>query len=320
MTEVSDTKRLPKDPKVTVVVITYRHEDVLAEAIDSIAAQRAEFPLEIIIAEDCSPDRTREVALAMLRKYPALVRVVFTDANKGMNRNFRFALGLARAPLIALCEGDDVWIDPEKLRRQVMALEHNADVDLAITRGYRLYADGRRELDWDYGEVARRLTLDQLFASAGQVAPSASLVWRSAATHELPGWFDDAGSGDLFLILATSARGGAIYDPVPAVGYRVAQPTSFTAWFDAISLKRRIEHQNEFARLLKLACAHYGVDPSVMRDRFHDFYYSIGQWQMRRGRPLAALKAFAKMDPALTIQKAGRRLRRLAAPGSVNRR
>lgn len=319
MTEVSDLKRLPKDPKVTVVVITYRHEDVLAEAIDSIAAQRTDFPFEIIIAEDCSPDRTREVALAMQRKYPALVRVVFTEANKGMNRNFRFALGLARAPLIALCEGDDFWIDPEKLQRQVTALEQNPDVDLAITRGYRLYADGRRELDWDYGEIARRLTVEQLFAAAGQVAPSASLLWRASATQDLPGWFDDAGSGDLLLILATSAGGGAAYHPAPTVAYRVAQPTSFTTWFDGVSLQRRIDHLNENARLLKLGCAHYGVDPSVMRDRFHDFYYSIGRWQMSRRRPLAALKAFARMDPGLTIQKAGARLRRLAAFRSASR-
>ena len=319
MTEVSDAKRLPTDPKVSVVVITYRQEHVLAEAVDSIAAQRTDFSFEIIVAEDCSPDRTREAALATQRKYPALVRVVFTDANKGMNRNFRFALGLARAPLIALCEGDDVWLDREKLHRQVMALEQNTDVDLAITRGYRLYADGRRKLDWDYGEVARRLTVEQLFASAGQVAPSASLLWRATATHDLPRWFDDAGFGDLLLILATSARGGAMYDPAAAVGYRVAQPTSFTAWFDGVSLKRRIDHLNEAERLLKLACAHYRVDPSVMRERFHDFHYSIAQWQLRRRRPLAALEAFARMDPGLTIEKAGKRLRRLATLGSVRR-
>ena len=111
-----------------------------------------------------------------------------------------------------------------------------------------------------------------------------------------------------------------MYDPAPTVGYRVAQPTSFTTWFDGVSLKRRIDHLDQAARLLRLACAHYGVDPSVMRDRFHDYNYSIGQWQMRRRRPLAALKAFARMDPGLTIQKAGQRLRRLAALGSISRR
>lgn len=311
MTEVSDTSRLPSNPKVSVIVITYRHEDFLAQAIDSIAAQRTDFPFEIIVAEDSSPDRTRDVALAMQRKYPALVRVMFTDGNKGMNRNFRFALNAAHAPYIALCEGDDFWIDPDKLQRQVDALEGDPDVDLAITRGYRLHADGRRELGWDYGEVPRRVSVAELFAGAGQVAPTASLLWRSAATRDLPAWFDDAGFGDLLLNLATGARGGARYDPAATVCYRIGHSASFTTWFDGVTAQRRIDHLSEATRLLKLACAHYGVDGRVMRDRFHDFQYSIGHLQMKCRRPLAALQAFARMDLALSLRKGGTRLRRL---------
>ncbi|MFL6763747.1 MAG: glycosyltransferase family 2 protein [Sphingomicrobium sp.] len=320
MTEVSDPERLATEPKVSVIVITYRHEDVLKEAIEGIASQRTDFAFEIIIAEDSSPDGTREVALAMQRKYPALVRTVFTDANKGISSNVRFALDAVRAPYIAFCEGDDFWIDGDKVQRQIAALDRNVDVDLAITRGYRLHADGRRELGWDYGEFPRRLSVEELFAGAGHIAPSASLLWRTPATRNLPGWFDEAGFGDVFLILAASARGGAVYDPAPTVCYRVAQPTSFTTWFDGVSLERRIDHLNRAVRLLKLACAHYGVDPSVMRDRFHDFYYSIGESEMRRHRPFAALQAFAKMDLGLTIEKAGKRLRRIAALGSAKRR
>jgi glycosyltransferase involved in cell wall biosynthesis len=66
-TEVSDSARLSTDPKVSVVMIAYAQEDVLSDAVESVAAQRTSFPFEIILSEDCSPDRTRDVALSLQR-------------------------------------------------------------------------------------------------------------------------------------------------------------------------------------------------------------------------------------------------------------
>ena len=202
--EISDASRLSKAPKVSVVVMAYNHEDCLAQAVDSIAVQKASFPFEIIIAEDCSTDGTRAVAEALQKKYPEHVRLVFTPANKGMNRNLRFALGLARAPYIAFCEGDDFWIDERKLDRQVAMLDASPGVDLAITGGVVVNRDGSSEekAEWNYGPDQRVVPARELFSRFTWVAPTASMLWRSAVTRDLPEWLDDAPFADMPLMIA----------------------------------------------------------------------------------------------------------------------
>lgn len=309
--EISNFATLPQAPNVSVVVITYEHEVSLAQAIESIADQKTHLPFEIIIAEDCSTDRTRDIALTMQRRYPALVRVAFTAKNKGMNRNLRFALGLARAPYIAICEGDDFWIDSHKLERQVAALERLPKVDLALSRGARLHADGRPDIGWDYGDEERVISTGELFTSAAWVAPTASLLWRAKTTRSLPNWFDDAPFGDLFLIMAGSAQGGAWYDPAPTVAYRIAQPNSFTVRLGQSNRKAKIRFVTEAYRLLGIGCDHYGIDRVVMRDRLQDYLLTLGMLQLRGWQLISGLRTIARMDKGFVAEKIVNRMRRL---------
>lgn len=124
-TEVADPDRLVRDPLVSVVMITYNHAPYIAQAIEGVVSQEVDFPIELIIGEDCSTDRTREIALDFQRRYPEMIRVLCSEKNVGMLKNFHRTTLAARGKYIAFCEGDDWWHRKDKLRRQIALLDED---------------------------------------------------------------------------------------------------------------------------------------------------------------------------------------------------
>lgn len=114
---------------LSVVMLTYLHEDYIAQAIEGVLMQEVDFPVELIIADDCSPDSTNEIVQNYISNHPNGKCITYTrhPNNKGMMPNFIWALKKAKGKYIALCEGDDYWTDPLKLQKQVDLLEANPD-------------------------------------------------------------------------------------------------------------------------------------------------------------------------------------------------
>jgi len=121
-TEIADSQCLVMDPLVSVLMITYNHAPYIAQAIEGVLSQQTDFPLELIIGEDCSTDRTREIVLNLERQHPETIRVLFSEKNVGMHKNLRRVAAAARGEYVAFCEGDDWWHRPDKLQRQISAL------------------------------------------------------------------------------------------------------------------------------------------------------------------------------------------------------
>ena len=119
-------------PLVSICVITYNQEKYIAQAIDGVLMQQTDFPIELIIGEDCSPDNTRKICLDYKNKYPDKIKLLLPDKNKGSMRNFIDTMQAANGKYIALCEGDDYWTDPLKLQKQVAFLDKNADFSICF--------------------------------------------------------------------------------------------------------------------------------------------------------------------------------------------
>lgn len=118
-----------KESLVSVVMITYGHEQYIAQAIEGVLMQQTNFEVELIIADDCSPDDTQNVVENIIKTHSKSHWVKHTrhQHNKGMNDNFLWAMKQAKGKYIALCEGDDYWTDPLKLQKQVDFLEANEE-------------------------------------------------------------------------------------------------------------------------------------------------------------------------------------------------
>jgi len=118
---------------LSVHMITYNHENYIAQAIDSILMQKTTFPFEIVIGEDCSTDKTREIVFEYAKKYSDIIKVITSYKNVGAINNFIRTLKACKGKYIAFCEGDDYWIDPYKLQKQVDFLEANPEYGLIHT-------------------------------------------------------------------------------------------------------------------------------------------------------------------------------------------
>lgn len=125
-------------PLVSVCIPTYNHAAYIAECLDSVLMQETDFPFEIIIGEDDSTDGTREICKTYAEKYPNKIRLFLRDdkdkiiingLKTGRSNNIK-NFDAARGKYIALCEGDDYWIDNNKLMKQVRILDENKDIAL----------------------------------------------------------------------------------------------------------------------------------------------------------------------------------------------
>ncbi len=146
-----------------MVTTTHNQEDFARDAFDSFVAQQIDFPMEIIVADDASTDSTRAIIQEYVDRYPHLFRPILRPKNLGLNRNLVGALSAARGTYIALCEGDDYWIDPLKLSKQVAFLDRHPKTAVCFHPVRTIWEDGRVE-DEDFRPVSWRddLSLDAL--------------------------------------------------------------------------------------------------------------------------------------------------------------
>ena len=150
--ETSDPEKLCKHPVVSVHMITYNHEHYIRRAIEGVMMQKTDFDFELVIGEDCSQDKTREICFECQKKYPDKIRVLWWHENVSkFGGNDRRVTTRCRGEFIAFCEGDDWWIDETKLQKQVNAMRKYPEVGLCFTDGYSRSLSGDWEKSWhDY--------------------------------------------------------------------------------------------------------------------------------------------------------------------------
>ena len=118
---------------ISVCVITYNHESLIADCLQSILDQKTRYPFEIVIGEDGSSDNTRKIIERYRQDFPDKIKPLPDEGNLGMMPNFISTLQHCNGTYIALCEGDDYWSDQYKLQKQVDFLENNPDYSICFT-------------------------------------------------------------------------------------------------------------------------------------------------------------------------------------------
>ena len=121
------------DIVVSIWCLAYNHEKYIRTALEGFVMQKTNFKYEIIIHDDASTDRTTEIIKEYELKYPDIIKPIYSKENKyskGADRIHSELLKKSNGRYIAYCEGDDYWIDENKLQTQVNILESNNDVVL----------------------------------------------------------------------------------------------------------------------------------------------------------------------------------------------
>lgn len=199
--------------------------------------QRADFPLELIVHDDASTDGTAGIVRGYADAHPDIIRPVFQEHNQFWQgrRAKRFIYAMARGDFIAICEGDDYWLDPSKLQKQVNALRRYPDIDLCVHPALRLsVGTGRMKRSFVHGRRERLVPVEHVVARHDQFAPTASVLMRTTAARAMPEWWFHGDppppAGDCFLE-AIVGRKGVLYLPDVMAVYRRGVPGSYTSAF-----------------------------------------------------------------------------------------
>jgi len=217
--QIKSTWRKGASCRVSIVCHTYNHEPFIEQALAGFLVQRTEFPFEVIVHDDASTDNTARIVERYQAAYPDIVRPVLQTENQyrlGV-RPPCFTFSLARGDFIALCEGDDYWLDEQKLSKQVAVLDQNPSAVMCYHDAIRVSEEGR---------VVGRSKPSKGGYNASQLAsapfiPTLTRMFRNKPIR----WLDRRPlpiALDIVLTSYLSRHGGAVYveDIAPAV-YRV---------------------------------------------------------------------------------------------------
>lgn len=192
-------------PLVTIVCLAYNHERYISKALDSFLSQKTSFDFQIFVGEDCGTDKTASIVKEYAERFPNTIIPFFRTENIGAQRNMIDLCCRAETPYIAFCEGDDYWIDDQKLQKQfdymksdssLRACFHDTEIAIETNDGswflsedYNNTADGK--LRWCTGHkqfIARARYLLEDYIPCGFVHTSSMFI-RWDRSVEIPEWF-----------------------------------------------------------------------------------------------------------------------------------
>lgn len=133
-----------KDIAVSVLCITYNHEKYIEKALESFVMQKTNFNFEVVVHDDASTDKTASIIARYAQQYPEIVKPIYQEENKYSKGIcvLRLTATAASGKYVALCEGDDYWIDSNKLQKQFDYMEKHPECSLVAHNTIRIFESG----------------------------------------------------------------------------------------------------------------------------------------------------------------------------------
>lgn len=176
--------------KVSVLIMTYNHEKFIRQALDSVAMQETNFEYEILISEDCSTDRTREIVLEFQMEHPDRVRLLLSEKNIHSNAIVVRGIQAARGQYIAMLDGDDYWTSPHKLQKQADFLDSHPECSLCFHNARIFHEDsGQAGANWTPPGQKQVSALEDIWM--GNFIATCSTMFRRGLIGEIPEWYND---------------------------------------------------------------------------------------------------------------------------------
>lgn len=193
---------------VSIFILTYNQEDFIAHTIESVLKQQTSFRYQLVIGEDFSSDSTRQICEDFAKRYPEKIQLLPSEKRHGLIFNFMRTLKECNGKYIAVCDGDDYWIDPLKLQKQFDFLEANPDHAIVYTGIRNLFPNGKfREKTW--AEIMEPRNFEELIF--GNFIPSVTAFYRNKKEEEKwPEWITNFPYGDWPVYLYLTRKGEKI--------------------------------------------------------------------------------------------------------------
>ena len=222
---ISSWKSDLERPLVSVCCITYNHKDFIDDAIKSFLNQETDYPIEILIHDDASTDGTTDKIREYQVRYPKIIKTVLQVDNilsKGMSPFSGVLLPMAAGKYIAICEGDDYWIEREKLSIQVTRLEWDENSSFVFSPALVINQDGLilHTRNTYPPKIENKIDFQWILHKGGGFYPTATvLIRRSVLMNNF--WMLQYGVGDYSIALCAALSGKGAYISKPTAAYRI---------------------------------------------------------------------------------------------------
>lgn len=281
--------------KISVLVMTYNHAAFIRQALDSVLMQNVDAEFEVLISEDCSTDGTREIVQEYRERYPGTIRLLLSSQNLRTNAILARGLEAARGEYVALLDGDDYWLSPDKLARQTAFLDAHPECSMCFHNAAVIHHDeSRQPWNWtpvDHPEIS---TLEDLWM--GNFIATCSTMFRRGVSGPLPAWYNDFFPiTDWPLHILNAERGFIGYINEVLGVYRYHEGGCYSP----ISQREKLSYTLTFYRRIN-ACLNYRYDRQIRTAiskyfiEWADEFYKHGDYSAARacfrtcltGRPL----------------------------------
>ncbi len=246
------------NPLVAILCITYNHEPYIRDALEGFVMQKTDFPFVAIVHDDASTDGTAAIIRAYAEKYPDIIKPIYEAENQYsksdnlLEKIMQDAIEATGAKYIAMCEGDDYWIDPFKLQKQVDFLETNPDYGLVHTGVYDAdWKDGfkkkpRTKTNVPEGNVYRDILRGNFISTLSVMFKSELRIFLTKEVYPIPYW-------DRIMWICLSRHTKFHYLPERTSVYRILKNSTTHGNFGTV-LQTEIRGTADLLHYLKRNC------------------------------------------------------------------
>jgi RimJ/RimL family protein N-acetyltransferase/glycosyltransferase involved in cell wall biosynthesis len=259
-----------KDTLLSVMVLTYNHEPFIKQALEGILMQNTNFDFEIVIGEDLSTDKTREIIIDIARKFPGKFNLLFHEKNIGPLGNQFAVLNACSGKYIAICEGDDFWTDNKKLQKQVNFLENNPEY-VMCTHNHSILNEDDNQTNRK-GKYNSDFSYDSKRFLSEWVTPTLTSCFRN--TFRNYKWLKNGNMfSDYFLFYELLKHGQGYFMKENMATYRVHK----NGVCSGLSKEQRILNHIEMLKQLSLSNP-YDI---LLKEKLADYYLAHFNYELR---------------------------------------
>lgn len=218
--------------EVSVCCLAYNHEKYIRDALEGFVNQKTNFRYEVLVHDDASTDKTARIIKEYEEKYPDIIKGIYQKENQysqGVYVWEAYIYPVVRGKYIALCEGDDCWIDVNKLQRQFDALKNHPECDMCAHRA-KWFDCSKNKVVKVFPEISKErvLTVEEVIYGEGGFLPTASLFFDKNIRMK-PMIFQKIWNIDYSLQIRGALRGGIVFIPETMALYRWQTEGSWTS-------------------------------------------------------------------------------------------
>lgn len=234
---------------VSISCITYNQAHFIRQCLDGFLMQKTTFSFEVLIHDDASTDGTTEIIREYESKYPEIIKPLYEKENqwtKGRRGSAVFNYPRAKGKYIALCEGDDYWIDELKLQTQFDFMEKHPECTMCFHNAK--IENNLKNKTTNYPQIEdREYSSNELFSN--WIVPTASMFFRKGFLNSEILTNKNILNSDIIYVLLAADKGKVYGSSKKMSTYRIHE--GGVTWNPAMNFEREKKYPAHYLFIKK---------------------------------------------------------------------